>query len=478
MGALGPKAGGALASAAAIVACAVCVPTAAAVLPSDPAASSQETLAIIELSTAVDHLARVPVDIPVLVADTGLDLDHPDLAPRLFSLPTATKAPCQSDGVFPGGCAAAPTIPAGAAGWDMIGNENNCAPPNEKPDNDPTDPVTCSGHGTLVAGVLGAAWNGVGGIGVAPNARFIALRTCWDGDNCYGHIQPVAFDWATDAGARVVSMSWLYGAAPAEPGFAAVIQANPQTLFVAIPSGNGGAYDVDAANETPFPCSLNAANVLCVSTSASNGGLDCGGYGANTVDIAVPTRNSVTTTKDGGFAPTDCFTSYASPLAAGLATLLFGIVPEATAAQVKKAILDGATPSAAWRGKSVSGGVLNARGAVDQLQATFGLKPPENILTVVASAKNKLPGDKLKVAVNCSLACEVVAQAKGKAGKQFSSKQVRRSLPAGVATTLKLPLSARAERKIDGEKGKATIVVSATAAGQSAGDVEPVKIKP
>ena len=38
--------------------------------------------------------------------------------------------------------------------------------------------------------------------------------------------------------------------------------------------------------------------------------------------------------------------------------------------------MKGARPSAAWAGKSVTGGVLDAVGAVDALQAQFGLQPP------------------------------------------------------------------------------------------------------
>ena len=40
----------------------------------------------INLGTAFDRLARPLVDVPVLVADTGLDLEHPEIAPRLFSI--------------------------------------------------------------------------------------------------------------------------------------------------------------------------------------------------------------------------------------------------------------------------------------------------------------------------------------------------------------------------------------------------------
>src|SRR3954453_15377670 len=95
------------------------------------------------------------------------------------------------------------------------------------------------------AGVLVAAWNnGAGGAREAPNARFVALRPCWGDDQCYQYVQASAFNWAADRGVRVVSMSWLAGA-PFEDDLRTAITSHPNVLFVAIPSGNGGACDAD-----------------------------------------------------------------------------------------------------------------------------------------------------------------------------------------------------------------------------------------
>jgi subtilisin family serine protease len=115
--------------------------------------------------------------------------------------------------------------------------------------------------------------------------------------------------------------------------------------------------------------------VLCVTTSSPTDGLSCGDFGATLVDVAVPTENSVTTANGGGFTNTGCATSFAAPGAAGLATILFGIAPEATASQVRAAIIDGARRVNAWSGKSVSGGIADAVGAVEALQTALGIIP-------------------------------------------------------------------------------------------------------
>jgi hypothetical protein len=345
----------------ALAACAAAAPAAQAAAPTDPQAGGQEPLSILRVPQALDAAGRPLQDVPVLVADTGLDLDHPDIAPRLFANPQPGNAP-NPDGVPP------KVVPAGAPGWDLLGSAGPGQP--LAPDGDPSDPSGGSGHGTLVAGILGAAWNnGAGGAGVAPNARFVALRTCWDDDQCYQYIQASAIGWASTRGARVASFSWLSG--PLENELRDAITQHAQTLFVTIPSGNGGASDVDG--EDPQPCGLDAPNVLCVTTSAPDDGLDCGGYGARAVDVAVPTRNTVTTTKDGGFTTTGCATSFAAPTAAGIATILFGIDPTATPADVKAAIVDSARKVPAWSGKSVSGGVADAEAAVRLFQERRGI---------------------------------------------------------------------------------------------------------
>jgi hypothetical protein len=345
------------------------VAAAFAAVPTDPSAPAQQPLGIMRVGEALDHVGPQLADVPVLAADTGLDLQHPDIAPRLFSLPQNTPAPDADNPGNPGG-----TVMAGAAGWDLIGGGDNVPNPFAlHPDADPSDE---NGHGTAVAGLLGAAWNnGQGGAGIAPNARFVALRTCWGNDECYQYVQAAAFNWAADRGVRVVSMSWLSSNLPAdqEPGFRDAIAQHPNVLFVTIPSGNDGAYDVDAQQYPPYPCSLNAPNVLCVTTSSPSDGLDCGGYGASSVDVAVPTQNSITTSRGGGFGGTGCATSFAAPTAAGLATILFGIDPTATAADVRSAIVDSARKVPAFAGKSVSGGVADAVAAVDLFQRRRGI---------------------------------------------------------------------------------------------------------
>ena len=172
---------------------ALCAGGALAAGPTDPSPAGGQPLTIMRVGQALDRIGPALQDVPVLVADTGMDLQQPDLAPRLFSMPADTPAPAPEGG-NPG------TVQQGAAGWDLIGSAN--APGPLMPDADPNDDAPSGGHGTAVAGVLGAAWNnGIGGAGVAPNARFLALRTCWPDDQCYAYVQASAINWAASINA-------------------------------------------------------------------------------------------------------------------------------------------------------------------------------------------------------------------------------------------------------------------------------------
>jgi hypothetical protein len=90
----------------------------------------------------------------------------------------------------------------------------------------------------------------------------------------------------------------------------------------------------------------------------------------------VPPDASVTTAVGGGFGPTSCATSYASPNAGGVATILLGIDPNLTGSDVRQLLIDGSRPTTYWQGKSVSGGVVDAETSVNLLNARLGLKKP------------------------------------------------------------------------------------------------------
>src|SRR5262249_7206316 len=143
---------------------------------------------VIDLVTAIkmtgadvaqNELGLTGRGVRVAVMDTGVDFDHPDLG-----------------GCFGPGCRV-------DKGFDLVGDAFNANDPNPiiKPDPIPDD---CNGHGTHVAGIIGAN----GGIkGVAPGVTFHAYRVFGCEGATTSDIMLAAMELVHEDGADVLNMS-------------------------------------------------------------------------------------------------------------------------------------------------------------------------------------------------------------------------------------------------------------------------------
>jgi subtilisin family serine protease len=127
------------------------------------------------------------------IVDTGVDGSHPDIAPNFDR--DLSRNFTTDDPIIDGACEDEP--------------DGSCS--------DPAD-VDEDGHGTHVAGTIGAPLNGIGIAGVAPRTTLVNLRA--GQDSGYFFLQPVvdALTYAGDHGIDVVNMSfyidpWLYNCA-------------------------------------------------------------------------------------------------------------------------------------------------------------------------------------------------------------------------------------------------------------------------
>jgi len=111
----------------------------------------------------------------VAVVDTGVDASHPDLSPTL------------ADG--------SPRVLPGTS--FLPGTELDALPGT-------TDP---SGHGTHVAGVVAAARNGVGTVGLAPGAQILPVRVIAPDGTGWSSAVAAAVRWSHDQGADVINLS-------------------------------------------------------------------------------------------------------------------------------------------------------------------------------------------------------------------------------------------------------------------------------
>jgi subtilisin family serine protease len=306
--------------------------------PNDPSYPSQWDMAKIDAPSAWG-VTTGSASVKVGIVDTGVQWDHPDLA--------ANVDPQHGDD-FIGGCT--------SGGWSSA-----CG------DSDPTDQ---HGHGTHVAGTIGAAGNnGVGVSGVNWRSDLLAARVCDAGGSCPDSAIAEGIDYAGDQGAKVVNIS-LGGGGPAPGAIDQAIDDHPGTLFV-IAAGNASSND-DLTPSWPCNFSLTDGNVLCVASTDSNDALSSfSNYGIASVGLAAPGR-SIYSTYYGSSYTTMSGTSMATPHVTGAAALLFAAVPTASVSQVKQALLDGVDPLAGLQGKTTSGGRLN----VSKSMTALGQQPP------------------------------------------------------------------------------------------------------
>ena len=132
------------------------------------------------------QVTRGSQNVTVAVADTGLDYTHRDLRTKIDAVVnfTTTEQPqiCKSEfGVSDKELA------------DEFGVKPN---------------LDFNGHGSWIGGAIGAATNGVGTNGLAPNVRLVALKISqWCG-SAYDSELISAFIWAADHGVDVVNISF------------------------------------------------------------------------------------------------------------------------------------------------------------------------------------------------------------------------------------------------------------------------------
>ncbi|MDX6410697.1 MAG: serine protease, partial [Gaiellaceae bacterium] len=281
--------------------------------PTDPLAPKQWYL---QQDHAFDAWADVPplAPVPVAIIDSGIDLTHPDLAPKI----TLARS-------FVGGSA------------------------NDQ-----------AGHGTFVAGEIAATLDNNEGIaGIAFPAQLIVAKVVRPDLSISLEAEAEAIRWAADQGARVINLSLGGLRDPRNPDrdtyspleAAAVDYAASRGAVLVAAVGNG-----DQAPQTPWPfASYPAAlpHVIGVSALAHDGSVPAfSDRDAIYNDLAAPGQDIYSTlpralTRQNPTCPnqgySDCGpddykhaegTSFAAPQVAAGAALLIAQDPALTASQV------------------------------------------------------------------------------------------------------------------------------------------------
>jgi thermitase len=241
--------------------------------PDDPSFGSQWGLIKIDAPQAWD-ITTGSSNITIAVLDTGVDLDHPDLAGKITVSKNFTSSNTADD---------------------------------------------IYGHGTHVAGIAAAATNNeVGVAGLGYNSTVMNVKVL--GDDGYGSYSWIAqgIIWAADNGAKVINMS-LGGSSGSSTLESAVNYAWSKGALVVAAAGNNGS-------STPLYPAYYANSIAVAATDSSDNLTSWSNHG-DWVDVAAPGSSIYSTLINGAYGYKSG-TSMATPYAAGLAALIFTVVTD------------------------------------------------------------------------------------------------------------------------------------------------------
>jgi subtilisin family serine protease/subtilisin-like proprotein convertase family protein len=234
-------------------------------------------------------------------------------------------------------------------GWNFVGNNNN--------------PWDDNGHGTNVAGILGASGNnGLGVAGVDWNVQIMPLK--FIGADGYGSVSNFieALSYAVAHGAKITNNSWE-GAPYSQALYDAFLNAQEHGVLSVVAAGNEGT-NIDAVPNYPASLSTSLNSVVAVAATTNTDQLaPFSNYGPHSVALAAPGVNILSTMPDGKYEAMSG-TSMATPEVAGAMALVWGEHPTWNYTQVINQVLSTTDKLPSLKGKVETGGRLDLAAAV------------------------------------------------------------------------------------------------------------------
>lgn len=281
--------------------------------------------------------------IVVAVIDTGIDATHPDLKDNMWKKNGSDEY-----------------------GFDFVTGKKN---PEDK-----------HGHGTHVAGIIGATAKAkAGASGVAPNISIMAVRyysdTASGAQNLSNTVK--AINYAIDNGAHIINYSGG-GAEFSAAELKAIQRAEAKGILFVAAAGNE-YQDTDESGNSYYPAAYGLTNIVAVAaTNIRNQLLPSSNWGMKHVHVAAPGENIFSTLPRGRYGYLTG-TSQATAFVSGLAALMLSENPKLKPADVRQLLMSSADKIKGLENKIASAGRINAFMALKQ---TVALRNGESVSTI------------------------------------------------------------------------------------------------
>jgi subtilisin family serine protease len=278
-------------------------------------------------------------DIIVAVIDSGIDYNHNDLKDNIWINTLESFNGLDDDGngyiddIY---------------GWNFFNNTNNS--------------MDVYGHGTKVAGIIGAVGNNSLGIaGVNWRVKIMPLRISSDSGSGTTSAIFKAINYAVNHGAKIINLSYTFSLPETLVKTAIENANNKGVLFIGISGNNGKNIDTNPI----YPASYKLPNMITVGASYTSDGLRAtSNYGVETVHLAAPGSSILTTAPDNKYNSNNG-TSFAGPFVTGAGALILSYDSSLSHMDLKNRILDNVDIVPALSGKVSTGGRLNLYKAIE-----------------------------------------------------------------------------------------------------------------
>jgi thermitase len=273
----------------------------------------------------------------VAVIDTGIDPSHKDLAKNIW----------HKDGAVQN------------FGWNYVTGKAN--------------PMDEHGHGTHVAGIIGAVVNPKSGVGgVTQNVQIMAVKYYSDSNPGSVNLKNTisAIHYAIDNGAKIINYS---GGGPefSEEEYLAIKRAESKGILFVAAAGNEH-QNTDQIENYYYPSAYRLSNIISVAaTDIRNNLLPSSNWGRTQVHVAAPGENIYSTLPGDKYGYMSG-TSQATAFVTGIAALLLSKNPSLTPTQIRELIMKSVDPIPGLSGKLAAGGRVNAYQALVALKNGVG----------------------------------------------------------------------------------------------------------